>query len=759
MKKLLTLIVVIAFGLMAGSAHAGENIVWDGGGTDNLWTTPQNWVDDSVPGTDDNAHFSDSSAPAALVDDTVNASVAEVLIAIEASDGTCTLNVTGGSLTATDSYFMVGKSEGEGIMNMSGGSVLAAEGFIIANSDSGNGSFGTLNMSGGTITVRGTNAASTWYRNFTIADQGEAILNMSGGVINAEDNMYLSRYYGKGVVNMTGGTINVTGNITLSLQYRNRPSEFYLHGGTVNADDLVIAGTGGILDILDGVMILNGDKLATIQSYLDNNSIVAYGTPDAVLVDYNVTNPGKTTISRDVNYNCPPEVDAGDYQEIVWQAPSVTVQLDATVSDDGNPVPPAITFAWSKFKGPGAVSFTPADNIEDPCATFTVPGMYELQLSATDGEKSNSDVVKIYIRSDWDPIARWNFEEGQDTTVGDSSANNNVGTFGGNIEPNWVGTGWVGSDSLEFYRSSYVEIDTDDNADPNLDNLSSKITVAAWFKTTDLQKWETIASKAGTSCWRLRRNSSSHNLNFGISGVANISGTRNIDDGHWHHVAGVYDGSTLSIYTDGVLDVSVEASGNFPTGASPVWIGGRSDNPGGRGWKGLLDDVRVYDYGLSADQVETLAAMAPLIPMVDAGEDLEFSIQDAYLQLDGTVIDDGKPAVATIEWTSDPCNPGTVTFLPSADIEDPCVTFSEAGEYVLRLTANDTMATISDEVTITVASPTCQDVIDAGLLLTGDFSGPEGTPDCHVDLYDFAAFASNWLRCNNPQDTDCEFPF
>ena len=698
-----------------------------------------------------------------MVDDTVNASVAEVLIAIAASGGTCTLNVTGGSLTATDSHFMVGKSEGEGIMNMSGGSVLAAEGFIIANSDSGSGSFGTLNMSGGTITVRGTNAAGSWHRNFAIADQGEAILNMSGGVINAEDNMYISRYYGKGVVNMTGGTINVTGNITLSLQYANNPSEFHLHGGTVNAGELIIAGTGGLLDILDGVMILNGDQISTIQEYLDKDAITAYGTPDAVLVDYNVTNPGKTTIYRDVNYNCPPEVDAGDYQEIVWQAPSITVQLDATVKDDGNPVPPAITFAWSKFKGPGAVSFTPADNIEDPCATFTVPGMYELQLSVTDGEKSNSDVVRIYIRSDWSPIARWNFETGSGSTVSDSSANNNVGTFGcgdGGDEPNWVGTGWVNSNSLEFYRNSYVEIATDETQDPNLDSLQYEITVAAWFKTTDIQSWETIASKAGTSCWRLRRKSSSHILNFSLSGgPGGVSGTKNIDDGYWHHVAGVYDGSTIAIYFDGVLDNSAPASGNFPTGASPVWIGGRSDNPSSRGWKGMLDDVRVYDYGMSDAQVADLAAMAPRIPMVDAGEDQAFSIQNGYVQLDGTLIDDGKPQPATLEWTSDPCNPGTVEFLPSADIEDPCATFSEAGTYVLRLTADDTLATVYDEVTIIVTNPACQDVINDGLLLIADLSGPEGNPDCYVDLHDFAAFAGEWLNCNNPRDPECESPY
>jgi len=49
-----------------------------------------------------------------------------------------------------------------------------------------------------------------------------------------------------------------------------------------------------------------------------------------------------------------------------------------------------------------------------------------------------------------------------------------------------------------------------------------------------------------------------------------------------------------------------------------------------------------------------------------------------------------------------------------------------------------------------LASPTCQNVRYAGLSLIADLSGPEGEPDCYVDLYDFAAFAANWLTGGAP---------
>ena len=207
---------------------------------------------------------------------------------------------------------------------------------------------------------------------------------------------------------------------------------------------------------------------------------------------------------------------------------------------------------------------------------------------------------------------------------------------------------------------------------------------------------------------------------------------------------------------DGLLDASVAAPGPLVPNTSDVWINGNSEYPGERFFSGKVDDVRIYNYGLDFDGVQALAAMGALIPQVDVGEDQLFYMWYGSLQLDATVTDDGKPVVATLAWTADPCS--TASFSDET-IADPTVTFTEAGIYVLRLTADDTMAQIYDEVTITVKNPICQDVINDGLLIPADISGSEGVPDCQVDIYDFAAFAGDWLRCNDPQDSKCEFPF
>ena len=90
--------------------------------------------------------------------------------------------------------------------------------------------------------------------------------------------------------------------------------------------------------------------------------------------------------------NEPPQVNAGVDQEVDW-ADGSTIFLDATVTDDPGDL---ITYSWSKLEGPGGVSFA-SPNAEDTNATFSAPGSYVLQLSASDGKLSSSSTVAITL--------------------------------------------------------------------------------------------------------------------------------------------------------------------------------------------------------------------------------------------------------------------------------------------------------------------------------------------------------------------------
>jgi hypothetical protein len=98
----------------------------------------------------------------------------------------------------------------------------------------------------------------------------------------------------------------------------------------------------------------------------------------------------------------------------------------------------------------------------------------------------------------------------------------------------------------------------------------------------------------------------------------------------------------------------------------------------------------------------TAVPIANLPPSVNAGEDRPGTAGLA-VSLDGTVSDDGQPNGSLTTTWSRVSGPGTVTFA-NANAVDTTATFSTAGTYVLRLTANDGQLAVSDEVTITVGT-------------------------------------------------------
>ena len=93
-------------------------------------------------------------------------------------------------------------------------------------------------------------------------------------------------------------------------------------------------------------------------------------------------------------------------------------------------------------------------------------------------------------------------------------------------------------------------------------------------------------------------------------------------------------------------------------------------------------------------------------PVVSAGADQLISLPTNAVTLNGTATDDGlpnPPGALTLSW-SVLSAPGTVVFA-DASAASTTATFSQSGVYVLCLTANDSVASSSSIVTITVNQP------------------------------------------------------
>ncbi|MFB0524015.1 MAG: LamG domain-containing protein, partial [Phycisphaerae bacterium] len=203
-------------------------------------------------------------------------------------------------------------------------------------------------------------------------------------------------------------------------------------------------------------------------------------------------------------------------------------------------------------------------------------------------------------------IGWWKFDETEGSNAHDSSGSGHTGTLLGN--PRWQpARGRVGG-ALEFDGDGdYVNLGKKSDFD-----ITEQITVAAWIKVNRFDKeWQAIVSK-GDSSWRVQRVRETDSLEFACSGLqvpgtqwGGIYGKISVNDGQWHHATGVYDGKKLSLYVDGKLDVSVNAPGKINVNDYPVYIGENAERTG-RFWNGLIDDVRVYNYALSQEEIEAL---------------------------------------------------------------------------------------------------------------------------------------------------------
>jgi len=181
-----------------------------------------------------------------------------------------------------------------------------------------------------------------------------------------------------------------------------------------------------------------------------------------------------------------------------------------------------------------------------------------------------------------------------DGNASDMSGNGNHGTVNGAT---------LGADRQGVAGNAY---DFDGNDWIDLGNILSQynlITISAWFNPVGNSSDNGIVSKprhaSGTGAV----------LRVGAAGFNNdpinldLNANTQVDDGSWHHGVLVNNGLKLSLYLGGLLVDEENYTSQAVTSSERIFIGKEF---GARFYRGSIDDVRIYNRALSAEEIKTL---------------------------------------------------------------------------------------------------------------------------------------------------------
>jgi len=214
-----------------------------------------------------------------------------------------------------------------------------------------------------------------------------------------------------------------------------------------------------------------------------------------------------------------------------------------------------------------------------------------------------------------DLVAHWPLDDGSGTVAVDVTGNGNDGTFEG--DPQWV-AGKIGG-ALEFDGDDVVNCGNNDI----LNFGTNDWTIAAWIRTTQPDPDRgTIFAKGSDNSGGIRFTLATHEANPNhITLTTDDNSTKTqalgatvVNDGEWYHVAGMRQGTTTSIYVNGVLDgtntvpAGIDFSGSSQSDAYIGAIDGNSDPATvalEKIYIGIIDDVRIYNVALTEEELQT----------------------------------------------------------------------------------------------------------------------------------------------------------
>jgi hypothetical protein len=221
------------------------------------------------------------------------------------------------------------------------------------------------------------------------------------------------------------------------------------------------------------------------------------------------------------------------------------------------------------------------------------------------------------------PVAYWDLDECQGLTAHDASGNGNDGTItiGGSGDNQSAGTCSSGTGTEAWNNGTSGKINAsldfdgeDDYFDSNV-NVEGleELSVSAWINLDNTgDGYDTIMSNytgGGEMSLELRKGSNDDNyIDFIVENSSNSKAYATYEHdppSGWVHLVGTYDGSAVKLFINSKEVDSEPQAGPTDSSSNLLTIG---DNPSvsDREFDGQIDEVKIFNYALTEQQVQTL---------------------------------------------------------------------------------------------------------------------------------------------------------
>ena len=424
-------------------------------------------------------------------------------------------------------------------------------------------------------------------------------------------------------------------------------------------------------------------------------------------------------------YNIPeniaPQVDVGGPYNSVGVGELLNLDGNS-LSDDGKPVNPGVTkVQWLQVSGPGKATFSNASNYQTGVA-FDQVGIYTLRLTADDGQVKSYEDLLVHVADNLPPTVN----AGADQTVDLSGSVTAPATSGAGIYLNASldnGSNNTWEDSLSTWdlaldssvsfvantgsllpgiSSAYSFNGTGGARGASFNNSWDKepLSIELWFKpnsTADdgASNGQVLFETGGTTGLGVFYNDGAIEVGHDSTEVISSYDVSTLA-GEFIQAVLTYDETTFTLYVNGSSVAAGTKSDLDWSGSDSAGLGTRGGtNVGGRGngdagtksFEGQIAIFRAYRNKVLSG-AEVLANFNSVAGGVSAKTNLNGIVNDP----------DGDPLASTWSLVSGPA--GVNFSNPSSTATT--ATFTVAGTYTLRLTANDGKVQTSDDIVITV---------------------------------------------------------